>query len=200
MRQSGLLDIKAWQIGGDPFSFQLVCGIEKTKFKRRHVAPRGRLAVLVPDANLPENLCARTERLARPWNEDGLIGNNFSRIPKIRRVGVEPGAGGSGADLPGGLDLTNAVGTEFPRQARLLAADANGILQVFAGERVKADWRKILRPERPNQEEGGQKGKETGHHGVSLGFREFPGFGFRYLPAKSRKAFQSPGAVVCPPV
>ena len=54
--QRGLLHVVSRQIGGDPAALPFVGGIEQPQLERGSFAPRGGQAVLVPDANLPENL------------------------------------------------------------------------------------------------------------------------------------------------
>jgi hypothetical protein len=51
-----------------------------------------------------------------------------------------------------------------------LAADADGIREVLAGEVVKADRGKILRVCRTHQEAGSQNGKQAGNQQGALGF------------------------------
>jgi hypothetical protein len=88
-----------------------------------------------------------------------LIGNNFSRIPEVGLAGFESGGGRGGTDLISGLHFTHSVRNKFPRKARLFSADADGILQMFAGESVEADGGKILRVERFDQEKRSENGK-----------------------------------------
>src|SRR5579864_6629974 len=89
--QGGLLHVITRQIGGDPAAFPFVGRIQQSQFEGSDVAPRGGLTVLVPHADLPENLRTRTERLPGPRNQNGLIRNNFTGIPKVGRGGLQTG-------------------------------------------------------------------------------------------------------------
>ncbi len=106
-------DVIAREIRGDPFAFPFLLRVEETEFDGGGLAPVGGLVGFVPCADLPKDEGAGVERLARPRDEDGLIGDDFAGGPEIGRGGEFVGRGG-GADFVGGLDVTGAIGLGLP--------------------------------------------------------------------------------------
>ncbi len=117
---------------GDPFR-PPVAGLQEAHF------PTGRFALggaagLVPDADLPENLLARFERLAGVADLRGVIGHGFAAIPQVGLILLQSGFTAGDQHLIRRLFHRSLIGGENPAQARLRRINAERVIEIVALE------------------------------------------------------------------
>src|SRR5690606_25945560 len=109
------------------------------------IRPRGRLIILVPNANRPEGLLGRSDWFPVVADEVRLIGNDFAAVPQVgrerRRIGSQFGTG-EDVNLIGGLMLVALRTDHFPREPRLGDINAERIACIFTTE---FGWAQVCR-------------------------------------------------------
>jgi hypothetical protein len=96
-----------------------IAGLKQPHRPLGGLAPTAWLAVLIPDADLPEARCVRAQLFAAVRQQDGLIRCDFAGVPKVRLALGESSRAAGNQDLAGGLALAPFAGGKNPTEARL---------------------------------------------------------------------------------
>ena len=130
------LDVEGQFLGvRDPFRLPLG-RIENAHRPKGRLAPIGRLAVLVPHADLPPALRVRRQRLAGILDLNRPIGLDSAGVPEIALVLLEQFGAAGHENLIGRLPLAALVGSHEPIQPRLGHVDAQGVFEIFATQAI----------------------------------------------------------------
>ena len=125
-------------------------------------APRGRLALLVPDADFPPAGLGRAKRLARVGDVDRAIEGHAAAVPQIALVRAEHGGRAGRQDLVGCLLQAAARcfdRNQHPAEPRLRHVDPDGIRLVLATQ--------LVHPQTARRQGDGGRGQQ--HQDASSG-------------------------------
>ena len=121
---------------GNPFCTP-VAGEQKTHFPAGRLADAG-TARLIPDANLPECLLTRAQRLAGVVDLRGFVRLDLAAVPQVRLVFLQSGGTASHEDLIRRLLDPTFARPDDPAQPRLRRVDAERVVKVLAPQSLHA--------------------------------------------------------------